>query len=45
MTGFVNHGILEGAPLVRADILCAMAIMIDRMEFEWSQNHLIFPVR
>jgi hypothetical protein len=45
MIGVVHNGLVQGEPLVRSDLLCAMGIIIDRMGLEWSQGHLIFPVR
>lgn len=43
--GSINHGVIDGESLVRAELLSAMGMIIDQMNFEWSQSYLIFPVR
>jgi hypothetical protein len=45
LMGLLHNDQIVGEPFVRSDLLCAMGLIIDRMEHEWSQSHLIFPVR
>lgn len=45
MIAIVYNGLIESESLVRADLLCAMGIIIDRMRWEWTQSYLVFPVQ
>lgn len=41
--GSMNHSVLDGESLVRSELLSAMGVIIDQMNFEWGQSYLIFP--
>ena len=44
MMAFVKNSAINRDFPVRAELLCAMGIIFDRMGLAWSQKHLVFPV-